>query len=474
MEPSRHFPQLKAPPPKRVLNPQQRNNQNYIQTARQLRHQEEAPYNFDSDTKLLLEKYLKNKQLILEKLQQVTQLCHTKQTKEQTNKKINPLVFLPDRYIISSLCNNIYNQNSKSTSHTTHSNNQDTSNNNAPIKHLLIKCLNNQTMSLKKLNDFVLSNQPTSLRSVSVSHPSPHEVPIFLESTSQEVRTVIDLLKKRNNQTTIALKGSVNIIFAGPPGTGKTSLLNAIITILHRNFTFLCAQDFIADQISVIHGELAPLLEKDLPCVIAIDGIDVLHNETQDPNEILASYLDKAERKDRNRSNPHFIFLGTTNNIQSISPMIRERSRIIELEYPDDASRAKFLIYLLQKYQDINLSNCNEKFIQSLAHNTKGFSMRDLNILVTIAIENALEESSQQTSRTGDIIKLQQTHLTHAFNYVCTQKAKGTNADPRWWNYTKNFAQLATGILVTRTLNASADKVIRWLFSNSKRFFSKS
>src|SRR5574344_1590428 len=108
-----------------------------------------------------------------------------------------------------------------------------------------------------------------------------------------------------------------SFILYGAPGTGKTSIANAIVNDLKKKSTFLNAvinkkEDFdIAIEEAKMYGNL-------------ILVIDEIHRMNKDKQDLLLSYLESGLIT--------LIGLTSSNPYHSINPAIRSRCQILELK----------------------------------------------------------------------------------------------------------------------------------------------
>lgn len=257
---------------------------------------------------------------------------------------------------------------------------------------------------------------------------SQEQVTKFIDNASQKTKNIADIILKRSlqsNDENNPIKGFISFIISGSNGIGKTSIVKAIIEKSGRPFAFLTPCDLIQkNRLQVLQNAIEPFLKNDLPCIIATDDIEKFHNFSADgneglePDDILAQYMDTAEHKDRERNNPHFIFLGTTNNLPEVSRKVYSRSIIFEMNYPEYSSRFKILTDLITNRKGINSGNCDEKFIESVAQRTEAFSIRDLIHL----IDNALYNIQIEQTNNAPGYYLKQIHIETLLKQILPPK----------------------------------------------------
>lgn len=202
---------------------------------------------------------------------------------------------------------------------------------------------------------------------------------------TSNARRIINMIMKRcSSDPTTPHKGSLKFLFLGESGTGKTLLIKAIIATLKRPFVWMPTQEIMEqNQNSVLQymkNTVGSFLEKDSPCVIAADDIDRF--DKPNATYLLSQYMDQAEVKDRDRHNPHFIFLASANHLDDHSKRICSRSTIVEMRSPDYSSRLKILTHCIK---DTSIQYKHGS-IEDLAKRTESLSIKNLGDLIDFSI----------------------------------------------------------------------------------------
>lgn len=180
------------------------------------------------------------------------------------------------------------------------------------------------------------------------------------------------------------------ILLEGPTGTGKITMGRAIAQKTGRPFKFLpiasCLNKFQFCREQFLKTEILPLIEKNEPCVIVIDDIDQLAGgPANDPSLVLCQLMNKVEH------NPNFVFIATTNNPDGVPVTLRNRFQRAILSEPDYELRFAIFKHLILSLEEISISKqCREEsFLKKLAKMTQWYSIRDLEMVVSMATNTA-------------------------------------------------------------------------------------
>lgn len=231
----------------------------------------------------------------------------------------------------------------------------------------------------------------------------------------EEIKRLVQLLKSGRNIT------NKRRLFVGPPGTGKTSLAQAIAK--------LCGMDFKLYTSSQIANEFQNSGENNLqrifdeavnagkPCIIAIDELQNLirahDSKKSEPNMNMLSTLwtqlddletqdasakDGADKKDYKKNNQIF-FIGAFNYIDALPEQMQDRfgNYIIEIPLPNPSQRIKTIKYYISQTTDVKFSDeffetggKSNNTLAKLTNATDGFSQRSLKAMIHTARETAL------------------------------------------------------------------------------------
>jgi len=271
----------------------------------------------------------------------------------------------------------------------------------------------------------------------------------IVNSGNRDVELIIYSIAEREcrarEQNPITIEGITRVLFTGPPGTGKTTLAEAIALVLQRRTKFICPvramNRFQFCLQEYLESQLNALIECDQPCVIVIDEIDQLNvgqngNEgTVNPVYALNNCMERCRVKDSGRDVPHFIFLATTNNLDQIPDVLLSRFKIVRVNNPDDQLRKRIITDDLSNSGGIDIAaDCNnERRISSFVGKTKNLSIRDIQTIVNQAKTIAMAEANELRRRNGghsEATILKRSHLDAAYNDVWRDTIAARN---RWF-----------------------------------------
>ena len=189
-----------------------------------------------------------------------------------------------------------------------------------------------------------------------------------------------------------------NIIFHGPPGTGKTFMAQALATELGLPFAKLSGADVQSKWINESSQKVKALFEEaelvaeeaggavvffdELDSVLKNRGADRAHEED---TKVVNEFLNRLES-----TNEHnIVFIGATNRLESLDEAGIRSGRIdkkVHIGMPDCATRRAIL-----KVQLDDRPHClTEDHIGAIAERTDGMTAADLTSLVEDAARNSL------------------------------------------------------------------------------------
>ena len=222
-----------------------------------------------------------------------------------------------------------------------------------------------------------------------------------LKEEKEELKEVVDFLKKPEDFTTVGARIPKGILLVGPPGTGKTLLAKAIAGEADVPFFSISGSDFVEMFVGVGASRVRDLFEsakKSAPCIVFIDEIDAVarkrgaglggsHDERE---QTLNQMLVEMDGFDINEG---IIVMAATNRVDILDPAIMRPGRFdrkVAVMRPDVEGREAILrVHAKNKplSDDVNLEH--------LARTTAGYTGADLeNILNEAAILAAKEKKA--------------------------------------------------------------------------------
>ena len=222
-----------------------------------------------------------------------------------------------------------------------------------------------------------------------------------LKEEKEELKEVVDFLKKPEDFTTVGARIPKGILLVGPPGTGKTLLAKAIAGEADVPFFSISGSDFVEMFVGVGASRVRDLFEsakKSAPCIVFIDEIDAVarkrgaglggsHDERE---QTLNQMLVEMDGFDINEG---IIVMAATNRVDILDPAIMRPGRFdrkVAVMRPDVEGREAILrVHAKNKplSEDVNLEH--------IARTTAGYTGADLeNILNEAAILAAKEKKA--------------------------------------------------------------------------------
>lgn len=196
------------------------------------------------------------------------------------------------------------------------------------------------------------------------------------------------------------------ILLIGPPGTGKSSLAEAIATETGRDFYKLPASSLITSYQGSGAGSVRTVFEyvrkTGKPSVIFIDEIDGISNSDMKSNNGESDRAVKELQVQLDAQDPFIICILATNNYENLSPALKDRfaNKTITVPLPSYAKRLAILKYYAEE-QKLNIS---KDFLSKLAKLTDQLSCRNLEKLSKEAFNIAFEEQFNSIKKTLDPI----------------------------------------------------------------------
>ncbi|CAG2162671.1 unnamed protein product [Oppiella nova] len=211
-----------------------------------------------------------------------------------------------------------------------------------------------------------------------------------------DIKKLMFHLRHPTLYTTIGVDPPRGFLLHGPPGVGKSAIVEAIANDLNIPFLRCGATEIVAGISGESEGkirELFSLAKSMKPCILFIDEIDSITHKRENASKemerrIVTQLLTSLDSLGTNDSEGVMV-IGATNRADAIDPALRRAGRFdreISLGIPDKSARNDILRVLCRKVK------MTEDFdFESLAHKTPGYVGADLKSLIRESAVNALE-----------------------------------------------------------------------------------
>ncbi len=206
-----------------------------------------------------------------------------------------------------------------------------------------------------------------------------------LEEAKEEVKEVVDFLKRPEKYTALGGKIPKGVLLVGPPGTGKTLLAKAVAGEAEVPFFSISGSDFVEMFVGVGASRVRDLFKKareKAPCIVFIDEIDAIgrargKSMIQGGNDERENTLNQLlVEMDGFSTDKGVILMAATNRPDILDNALLRPGRFdrqIGIDYPDLRGReAIFKVHLkgIKISKEVNPS--------SLAEMTPGFAGADI------------------------------------------------------------------------------------------------
>lgn len=230
-----------------------------------------------------------------------------------------------------------------------------------------------------------------------------------MESLKQQLqRDVIAPLKTHRDKADELGVSAPNIVFHGPPGTGKTYMAQALASELGLPFAQLSGSDVqskwineSATKVNALFEEAKAVAEESGGAVVFLDELDSVLKERsgagsshEEDNKVVNEFLNHLE----NTEEHNIVFIGATNRLESLDEAGIRSGRIdkkIHVGEPDlEAREAVLRAQLGDRPHDLS-----DGEIKQIAESASGFVAADIEAVVESAAKNVL-------SRGGNAIQM--------------------------------------------------------------------
>ncbi len=224
------------------------------------------------------------------------------------------------------------------------------------------------------------------------------------DEAKEEVKELIDYLKKPNKFKKLGGKIPKGILMIGPPGTGKTLLAKAIAGEAKVPFYSISGSDFIEMFVGVGASRVRDMFnqaKKNSPCIIFIDEIDSIGrqrgiNFTSGHDEREQTLNQMLVEMDGFDSNKGIIIIAATNRPDILDPALMRPGRFdrrVMIDFPDIKGREQIL-----KIHTKNIPLNKDVNINIISKSTPGFSGADLANLTNEAALFAAKYNNKNVS----------------------------------------------------------------------------
>lgn len=198
-----------------------------------------------------------------------------------------------------------------------------------------------------------------------------------------------------------------NIIFHGPPGTGKTFMAQALSTELELPFVHLSGADLMskwinesATTVNALFAEARRIASVEGGALIFLDELDTVLKDRSDggrsheeDKKVVNEFLNHLE----DTRDHGIVFIGATNRLDALDEAGIRSGRIdkkVEVGKPDIAARRAVLrTQLRSRSNDVTAAE-----LQQIAQETDGFVPADLEALVVKAATRVFSRGAEKDS----------------------------------------------------------------------------
>lgn len=215
---------------------------------------------------------------------------------------------------------------------------------------------------------------------------------IGLEQVKSEFEVLLEFIKNPEASIQRGLIPSKAYLLTGPPGVGKTFILEGLCGEIDEISQITESQSFKffkidAPLIRSFHDGIKGILsiaKAAAPCVVFIDELDLLGLQRAGNNELLAQFLTSMGNTLDNDPTKLVILVAATNKPQMLDKALLRAGRFkeIRVDYPPYLARKKFLDKELLSY-GLNPTHFNT---ESLAQETAEKTIEDIRASIRRAI----------------------------------------------------------------------------------------
>lgn len=228
-----------------------------------------------------------------------------------------------------------------------------------------------------------------------------------MAEVKQELRrdVIRPLMTHREQAEKLGVSAS-NIVFHGPPGTGKSYLAQAVATELGYPVTQLSGADVqskwineSAQKVQTLFDEAKQIAAEEGGAVVFLDELDSILKSRDTPSaheedsKIVNEFLNHLETT----SDHNIVFIGATNRLDTLDEAGVRSGRIdnkIHIGLPDRQDRRE----ILRAQLDDRPTTLSDDHLEQIAGWTQGYTAADLEQVVEDAARASLERGDDKIS----------------------------------------------------------------------------
>ncbi len=174
---------------------------------------------------------------------------------------------------------------------------------------------------------------------------------ILEENIKNEVKVLIDRYNDKEHKKklkTFGINNKMNLIFSGLPGTGKSSLMFAVASLLKQDIATI---DFNNKNLSD-HGFIKAIKRLPNDCIIALEDIDSLYHSRDKSRDNIVSFSCILNFLDGIYSKDDLVTIITTNHLEKLDKALIRPMRIEKIINFTYCSKYQYSIIFEKFFED--------------------------------------------------------------------------------------------------------------------------
>lgn len=179
----------------------------------------------------------------------------------------------------------------------------------------------------------------------------PFDSVILDTEIKNEVKVLIDRYNNEDHKKklkTFGINNKMNLIFCGLPGTGKSSLMFAVASVLKQDIATI---DFNNKNLSD-HGFIKAIKRLPNDCIIALEDIDSLYHSRDKSRDNIVSFSCILNFLDGIYSKDDLVTIITTNHLQKLDKALIRPMRIEKIIHFTYCSKYQYDIIFEKFFED--------------------------------------------------------------------------------------------------------------------------